>query len=521
LEATYDGTQIGNDTVLNDDFWGIMGLIAAGKSPSSEIITDSLAFILSNQNGDGGWGWVVASDSDVDDTAAAIMALIAAGESPSSTEITDALDYINSTQMDNGGFESWGATNADTNSWAIDAIVAAGENPDDADWTSGGGNTPVDDLLTYKQPDGSFFWQAGTPGMSVAKTTACAITALLGEPFPIVILPSVEDGTINVRVEGQSQTVLSGSVTVTESWITATNSGITYHLEDPTALGALDEASQAGDFLYETTDEYGSLYVTSINGEEPEGMNGWMYRVDYHSPAVGAADFVLDETAPPNPPHQEVLFYYGEWDAPPLKIEIDNVEPDVDESFTATVTQYSDDTSTWSPCEGATVHVDQNYATDTDGTVDITIDTDITINIYAEKDGFIRSNRVTVTVGTGTVTSSEVGLAAYIIPAIGFTVSPSSISFGELAPRDTSNPHTITVTNTGVWALRITCTVTDDGEDLFNSGLKLDQEVWSLFSSDVEGDDDAEFLCTLTVPEDYTGVGSQSGTVIFWAAAAP
>ena len=74
LESTYDGTQIGDDSLLNDDFWGVMGLIAAGESPSSEVITDSVTFIKSNQNIDGGWSWGVGQASDVDDTAAAIMA---------------------------------------------------------------------------------------------------------------------------------------------------------------------------------------------------------------------------------------------------------------------------------------------------------------------------------------------------------------------------------------------------------------------------------------------------------------
>ncbi|MBE9512810.1 MAG: DUF4430 domain-containing protein [Chloroflexi bacterium] len=520
LESTYDGSQIGDDTLLNDDFWGVMGLIASGESPSSDIISNCVAFILSNQNGDGGWSWGVGAGSDVDDTAAAVMALIAAGEPPSSTAVTDALAYIKSTQMASGGFESWGSTNADTDSWGIDAIVAAEQDPTDTAWASGSGNDSIDDLLTFRQPDGSFYWQIDNPGMSIHKTTACAITALLGKPFPIAVL-TPEGVTIGVRVEGQGETVWDGSVTVTESQITATNSGTTYHLEDPTALGALDEASQAGDFSYETTDEYGSLYVTSINGEEPEGMSGWLYRVDYLSPMVGAADFILDETTPPDPPHHEVLFYYGEWGEPPLKIEVDKTEVDVDESFTATVTYYDDATQAWSPLDKATVHADQNYTTGANGTVDITVDTDMTLNIYAEKDGFIRSNRITVTVGTGTGGASEVGLTADIMPAISFTVDPSSIDFGELGPRDTSDLHTISITNTGTWALLISCTVSDDANDLYADGLKLDEEMWDLFNASIARDNSQDTDVTLTVPENYSGVGEQGGAIIFWASEAP
>ncbi|MCK4721723.1 MAG: terpene cyclase/mutase family protein, partial [Dehalococcoidia bacterium] len=158
LQDAYDGSQIGDSSLLNDDFWGVMALVAAGEDPASTIIQDSVSFILSNQGGDGGWSWGVGQASDADDTAAAIMALIAAGQSASSTAITDALAYIKSTQMDNGGFESWGSTNSATDSWGIDGIVAAGDDPTSSGWQSGLGNDPVDDLLTFQNPDGSFNW---------------------------------------------------------------------------------------------------------------------------------------------------------------------------------------------------------------------------------------------------------------------------------------------------------------------------------------------------------------------------
>ena len=191
LKGQYDDTQIGDASLLNDDFWGVMALISAGESPSSEIVAKSVAFIKSNQNAtDHGWSWGVGGDSDVDDTAAAIMALIAAGESSSSDVVTKGLAFIKSTQVNSGGFVSpgsWGADNADTDSWAIDAIVAAEQEPTSDNWTKSGKN-PIDDLFTFQQGDGSFYWQSGNPGMSVPKTTASAILALLGKPYPVKIL---------------------------------------------------------------------------------------------------------------------------------------------------------------------------------------------------------------------------------------------------------------------------------------------------------------------------------------------
>jgi hypothetical protein len=529
LEGTYDDAnqQIGDETALNDDAFGIMALVAAGQSQSSQIVTDSVGFLLANQNGDGGWGWTVGTDSDVDMTSAIIMALISAGESAGSAAITDALAYIESTQQDNGGFESWGSTNAETDSWAISAIVACGEDPNGAAWSSTAGNTPVDDLLTYQQAGGEFYFQDGSPGAWPSQTTAKAIIALLGESYPVVALePTGEEGvSVDVRIEGQSSTIWSGSVTVTESTVTATNSGIPYYFEDQTALGALDEAAQAGGFDYETTDEYGSsLFITSIDGEAGSATSAWLYRVDYVSALVGAGDFILGETTPPTPPHREILFYYitdNNWGALPLRIEVDNAEPAVGEQFTVTVSEFSDDTGDWSPCEGATVHADANYTTGALGTVDITVDMDATLEIYAEKESFIRSNRVTVTVGTGSGAASEVGLTATIIPAIAITVEPGSLDFGELGPRDTSDPQLITITNVGAWDIEVTCEANGAAGDLYFEGLELNGDLWNLFREIINRGNDTECSATLTVPESYTGVGEQSGTVIFWAAEAP
>ncbi|MBA7593720.1 hypothetical protein ES703_00651 [subsurface metagenome] len=521
LEAAYDGTQIGDASLLNDDFWGVMALISAGESQSSQNIVNTVAFIKSNQNGDGGWSWGVGQDSDADDTAAAIMALIAAGEPQGATAIQNALAYIKSTQMENGGFESWGATNSATDSWAIDAIVAAGQDPTDESWESGDNNNPVDDLLTFQNPDGSFNWQSDTPS-NKALMTAYAIAALLGQPYPVKVLEPEEGVSVYVRIEGQNATIWCGDVTVTDSTI-IDDVGGSHYLPDPTALGAVDEASQAGGFPYVVQDTAYGLYLYSVNGEEPEGMSGWMYRVDYSSPMVGCADFVLGQTTPPDPPHKEVLFYWGDWDAPPLKIAVDKTEVAVDEEFTATVTYYDDNTQAWAPLDEATVHADVDYLTGPDGTAAISVDHDVTLQVFAEKDGFVRSGKVTVTVGEGGGPDSqgEVTLEANIIPAISIEVEPSAIDFGVLGPRDTSAAHPITITNAGAWTVVVTAEITGEAEDLFVTGLNLDGSLWDSFEATIPRDDSQETQATLTVPEDYAGVGEMEGTLIFWAAEAP
>jgi hypothetical protein len=63
--------------------------------------------------------------------------------------------------------------------------------------------------------------------------------------------------------------------------------------------------------------------------------------------------------------------------------------------------------------------------------------------------------------------------------------------------------------------------VNGEAGDLYLEGLKLNGELWELFRETISRGSDTECSVTLTVPESYTGVGEQSGAVIFWAAEAP
>jgi hypothetical protein len=517
LKGQYSNGQIGDASSLSDDFWGVMALISAGESPDSEVVANSVAFIKENQNADGGWSWAVGGSSDVDMTAAAIMALIAAGENPSSSNITNGLTFIKSTQADNGGFLSWGATNPSTDSWAIDAIVAAGRDPTSNTWTNAtSGNTPIDDLLSFQNvTDGSFpDWQ-GNPSPWV---TSYAVPALLGQPYPVKVLEP-EGVSVYVRVEGQSSTVWSGAVIVSNSTI-IDDEGNSHYLAEPTVLGALDEACQAGDFPYVVHYYEGlGLCIWSISGEG-NWTSGpwWTYRVDYRLAEVGADSFTLDETSPPDPPHHELLFYASTtFTEVPLKITLDKTEVDAGEEFAATVSAYNDTSHSWSPCADATVHAGQDYTTGADGAVNISINRDGTFNIFAEKSDCIRSDKVSIRVGTGENAQAQVSLTANIVPAISIEVSPTSIDFGNLAPGYTSDARTITIENKGGMPIKVTTEATDQAQGLFVSGLKLDDGPWSSFNTTVNVNDGREVQAKLAVPLNYAGVGQKAGTLIFWA----
>jgi len=202
LKSLYDGEQVGYDDTLNDDFWGILALIAAGESPSSDIIVNTCEFIKYWQNEDGGWNWLAGDDSDVDDTGAAIMALIAAGESPDSDAVMMGLMFLMDTQNSDGGFPwMWGGASTSAScTWAIGALVAAGEAP--ATWEMGSGDdNPISCLLSLQDTDGAFKYTASQK-TSPEFMTAYAIPALLGDPYPVTAidwqLPPPEEPDLTV-----------------------------------------------------------------------------------------------------------------------------------------------------------------------------------------------------------------------------------------------------------------------------------------------------------------------------------
>ncbi|MEM2202466.1 MAG: prenyltransferase/squalene oxidase repeat-containing protein [Candidatus Bathyarchaeia archaeon] len=384
LKGFFNNSQIGSPSQLNDDFWGVMALVSAGEDANSTIIRESVNFIKTHQNADGGWSWAVGVASDVDDTAAAVMALISAGEDCLTSTIVNALQYLKSQQQSNGGFPSWGVVNSASDSWAIDAICSVGQNP--ADWKVNNISV-VDHLLSLQNADGSFNWTPSTPA-NKALMTSYAIVALCLRHYPTNGLP------IYIRIEGKQATIWRRKVFVAAS-IVVDDSGQSHYLPKPTVLGALDKAAELGGFAYKVRQTGFGLYVYSIAGEEAAGLSGWMYRVDYYMPYVGMADFEWNITSPPNPPHKELLIYYGDWTNLPLKIWVDKTEVHIGENITVLVTYYNDTSGIWQPLEGATVHfLYRKYTTNATGYVTITVRYDPPI--WAEKPGFIRSDVIEV-----------------------------------------------------------------------------------------------------------------------------
>jgi len=181
LQSLLNSGQYGDPTWLFDDYWPVIALCSARVPSTDPSIAEPINFIVTNQNLDGGWGWIVGGVSDVDDTAGAVMALRASGMSYSDTVIQDALNYLRSQQIPDGGFPSWGASNSDSDSWGISALYSADEDP--ITWLSGG-NSPIDHLQSLQNPDGSFSWQSAIPGFNQYLSTSYSIVALSGKHYP-------------------------------------------------------------------------------------------------------------------------------------------------------------------------------------------------------------------------------------------------------------------------------------------------------------------------------------------------
>ena len=192
LKTFYQSNQIGSDSLLNDDFWGILALLSAGENLSDEIIQGAKNFILINQNSDGGWGYALSEGSDTNDTAIAIMALLEAGVNADEQTIINAVNFLRASQNIDGGFpyvpnSEYSESDAGSDAWVISAIYKLGQNP--YDWQKEGQN-PVDHLKSLQRADGSFKWIA-LEDVGYPTLTADAVIALSQKSYPVKRLPLI------------------------------------------------------------------------------------------------------------------------------------------------------------------------------------------------------------------------------------------------------------------------------------------------------------------------------------------
>lgn len=185
VESFHNNSQLGSTTQVNDDMFGLLALISAGESASSDVKQDALEFILANQKSDGGFSWSTTGITGVDDTAAAVQAFVAAQKdgmtAPNlATAIANANAYILAAKNTDGGFPyvKGEASNASSTAWAVMALSALGVTGADIDGAKAY-------LRSAQEENGSFKWQPGSAGDTF--TTAYAVHALTGKYWPVKV----------------------------------------------------------------------------------------------------------------------------------------------------------------------------------------------------------------------------------------------------------------------------------------------------------------------------------------------
>jgi hypothetical protein len=206
IVASYDGTQIGDTSLTNDDIFALFPLSHAGYSASELMIQNIVSFIVSRQSADG--SWVGGADM----TAAAVQALTPYSALPGvSAALAKATTYLHAQQQSNGGFGNSFAT-----SWSMQAIAALGQN--ETSWAPGG-FYPRDYLASLQQSDGGVE-PASTNQDTRVWATAYAIPGALGKTWHSLLVDFSKPST---AVTGGGSTVATSTATSTPT-TTAANS---------------------------------------------------------------------------------------------------------------------------------------------------------------------------------------------------------------------------------------------------------------------------------------------------------
>jgi|GEM_PF-638651 len=515
-----DGGQIGNPDTLNDTVWGILALRSAGIPRDNSLLQSSKQFILDNQNSDGGWSWSTSGGSSTDDTAIAVIALLEMGMSPLGNVISNAKEYIKGNQNKDGGFasdptQSWGIdSNASSTAWVIMMINKLGESI--SSWSKNE-SSPKEFIISLQDEDGGIWWVLpGSSDFNNKAPTADSVIALSGNSHPVV---KMDEQTESDSANDDEDPPAGGEENPQTNGEEESNEKVSFRIEGgneqickgevevENALEVIEKGALVCGYEYVIEDTDFGPYLSSLAGEDAEGMDGWMYFVNWLSPSVGAGDYILDSG-------DKVLWYFGDWQWKPARLTLESNNLEVGDVLSGKI-EYIDDGS-WSPLKDAEVLFNGDiYSTDNSGEFSIEISNNGVFEVVAKKDGYIRSDKKTVTVGE---LSQEILLSVNIVedeieePEAAFTVSATSLAFGSLKPGQTSSQN-VTLSNTGKKDLSVSANVS--GDSIFFM-LKIANILWSSFESILLTNQNKNVATSLSIPSDFSLFGEKEGKLIFW-----
>jgi hypothetical protein len=375
----------------------------------------------------------------------------------------------------------------------------AGVNP--ASWDQSG-NNPITHLQSLQASDGGFWWvPEGTSEWNNKAMTAYAVIALSGKSYPLGYYQQENEepqpGTYHLRIEGSSSTICDA------------------YVFGNTALDIVENGAQICGYTYIITQESYGPYLREINGEQAQGMNGWLYLANHISLPIGAADYVLQSG-------DEILWYFGEWGLESTRISVSQLEIDPGQSVDVFAEYF--DGAVWQPLPNANIKVNSSdYPADNNGRASLTINENGVYNIYVETSGYVRSQKQTVTVGD--TVSQNIGMVVEINQsdtgqiggeAIALVINPAQLNFGTLKPGQSANQQA-TLTNEGTVNLVVGASVS--GDNIFTHGITIDGSSPNSYNQSLISEQSKDSVVTLSVPLDYLLSGVKSGELIFWATA--
>jgi squalene-hopene cyclase-like protein/prenyltransferase/squalene oxidase-like repeat protein len=170
--------------LVNVTSFAVLALRAAGERRLAPEVRAAGNWLIRQRNRNGGFSFFRrGAASGIDDTAGAVQALVAAGRGRTST-VKRALAYLRRQQNRSGGFPltPGQGSNAQSTSWAIQAVVAAGGNPDRL--RRRGGHTARSYLRGLMGRTGAVRYSR-TSAQTPVWVTAQAVCAFALRPLPV------------------------------------------------------------------------------------------------------------------------------------------------------------------------------------------------------------------------------------------------------------------------------------------------------------------------------------------------